>query len=161
MTEGVAPASTSAFGPGTLARKLLLRVLALVAAAAVLLSLLTTLAVRELLVGQVDQQLNAAIDRVRRDRYDGPGGSDGPDGRGPSGGLLEPGQPIGTLYAAYRTDQGQQGEQHLQHDELRQQPIDLGQRQSHHQRAVLRGAVLADRGRVRDQPVATDTVEVD
>jgi two-component system, OmpR family, sensor kinase len=108
MTEAPAPAPApapaSAFGPGTLARKLLLRVLALVAAAAVLLSLLTTLAVRELLVGQVDQQLNAAIDRVRRDRYDGPGGSDGPDGRGPSGGLLEPGQPIGTLYAAYRSD---------------------------------------------------------
>ena len=80
------------------ARKLLLRVLALVAAAAVLLSLLTTLAVRQLLVGQVDQQLKAVIDRMRRD------GDSGPDGRPGRRGLLQPGQPIGTLYAAYALD---------------------------------------------------------
>ena len=87
-----------AFARGTLARKLLLRVVALVAAAAVLLSVLTTLAVRELLVGQVDQQLNAVIDRMRRES------NDGRDGRGGRRGLLEPGQPIGTLYAAYAVD---------------------------------------------------------
>ena len=98
MTDVVAPAApASAFGPGTLARKLLLRVLALVAAAAVLLSLLTTLAVRQLLVGQVDQQLTEVIDRIRRDSNDGRGG---PGGQG----LLEPGQPIGTMYAAYGSD---------------------------------------------------------
>ena len=94
-----AAAAERPFARGTLARKLLLRVLALVAAAAVLLSLLTTLAVRQLLVGQVDQQLTAAIDRLRRDSD-----YDGPDGRGPRRGLLEPGQPIGTLYAAYTAD---------------------------------------------------------
>ena len=87
-------ATAPAFARGTLARKLLLRVVALVAAAAVLLSVLTTLAVRQLLVGQVDQQLNAVIDRLRRDD----------DRRGPRGGLLEPGQPIGTLYSAYISD---------------------------------------------------------
>ena len=91
-----APGSTSPFARGTLARKLLLRVLALVALAAVLLSLLTTLAVRQLLVGQVDQQLTAVIDRIRRD-------DDGRGGRGGRG-LLQPGQPIGTLYAAYGSD---------------------------------------------------------
>ena len=98
MTDVVAPAApASAFGPGTLARKLLLRVLALVAAAAILLSLLTTLAVRQLLVGQVDQQLTEVIDRIRRDSNDGRGGQGGR-------GLLQPGQPIGTLYAAYGSD---------------------------------------------------------
>ena len=98
MTDVVAPAApASAFGPGTLARKLLLRVLALVAAAAILLSLLTTLAVRQLLVGQVDQQLTEVIDRIRRDSNDGRGARGGR-------GLLAPGQPIGTLYAAYGSD---------------------------------------------------------
>jgi two-component system OmpR family sensor kinase len=95
--SALAPSAVGPFARGTLARKLLLRVLALVAAAAVLLSLLTTLAVRQLLVGQVDQQLNAVIDRLRRD-------SDDPYDRGPRRGLLEPGQPIGTLYAAYAVD---------------------------------------------------------
>jgi len=86
------------FARGTLARKLLLRVLALVAAAAVLLSLLTTLAVRQLLVGQVDQQLTAVIDRISRDE------DEGPYDQGPRRGLLESGQPIGTFYAAYAAD---------------------------------------------------------
>jgi two-component system OmpR family sensor kinase len=90
----MADAPPPAFARGTLARKLLLRVVALVAAAAVLLSVLTTVATQELLVGQVDQQLDAVTDRLRRDG----------DGRGPRGGLLEPGQPIGTLYSAYTSD---------------------------------------------------------
>src|SRR3712207_699066 len=88
------PASPPApLGRGTLGRQLLIRVVALVAAAAVLLSLLTTLAVRQLLVGEVDQQLNAVIDRMRRDSNDRPVGREGRRG------LLQPGQPIGTLYA--------------------------------------------------------------
>src|SRR5918998_6240412 len=86
------------FRRGTLARRLLVRVVALVAAAALLLSALTTLATEQLLVSQVDRQLDAVTDRLRRD----------PDGRGygpgPRGGLLQPGQPIGTLYSAYSTD---------------------------------------------------------
>jgi len=55
------------FRRGTLARRLLLRVVALVALAAVLLSALTTLATEQLLVSQVDQQLDAVTDRLRRD----------------------------------------------------------------------------------------------
>src|ERR671916_2570428 len=82
------------FGRGTLGRQLLVRVVALVAAAAVLLGALTTLATRQLLVSQLDQQLNAVTDRLRRDRGD----------IGGRRGLLEPGQPIGTLYAAYASD---------------------------------------------------------
>ena len=91
-------APANPFGRGTLARKLLLRVVALVAAAAVLLSALTTLATEQLLVSQVDRQLDAVTDRLRRDPD---GGGYGP---GPRGGLLQPGQPIGTLYAAYSID---------------------------------------------------------
>jgi two-component system, OmpR family, sensor kinase len=82
------------FGRGTLGRQLLLRVVALVAAAALLLGALTTVATRQLLVSQVDQQLNAVTDRLRRDHGD----------TGGRRGLLEPGQPIGTLYAAYPSD---------------------------------------------------------
>ena len=90
-------APASAFRRGTLARQLLIRVVALVAAVALLLSALTTLATEQLLVGQVDRQLDAVTDRLRRDPD-----SDG-YGPGPRGGLLQPGQPIGTLYAAYST----------------------------------------------------------
>ena len=93
MSEATGPA----FGPGTLARKLLLRVLALVAVAAVLLSLLTTLATRQLLLGQLDRQLHAAL--ARQQQYRG-----GPDSRGgPPGGIRIPGQQIGTLAAEFRT----------------------------------------------------------
>src|SRR3712207_4620173 len=88
------PASAPApFGRGTLARQMLVRVVALVAAAALLLGALTTLATQELLMRQVDQQLDQVTGRVRREGGD-------PGGRG----LLEPGQPIGTLYSAYRSD---------------------------------------------------------
>ena len=100
MTEVVAPASpASAFAAGTLARKLLLRVVALVAVAAVLLSLLTTLATRQLLVGQLDRQLESAMGRQLdyRGRYGGPDGSDPPPGRG----LGVRGQQIGTLAAEF------------------------------------------------------------
>ena len=84
-------------GRGTLGRQLVVRVVLLVAVAAILLSAATTLAARQLLINQVDAQLNAVTDRLRRDPGRDPGG-------GPRGGLLQPGQPIGTLFAAYRTD---------------------------------------------------------
>jgi two-component system OmpR family sensor kinase len=91
------PASApTPFGRGTLGRQLLVRVVALVAAAALLLGALTTLATRELLVRQVDQQLSGVTDRLRRE--------DGDTGGRERRGLLQPGQPIGTLYAAYRSD---------------------------------------------------------
>ena len=66
------------FGRGTLGRKLLLRVVALVAAAAVLLGLLTTLATRQLLLGQLDRQLDAAADRQQQFRGGGSDGTAGP-----------------------------------------------------------------------------------
>ncbi|GAA2096053.1 HAMP domain-containing sensor histidine kinase [Microlunatus panaciterrae] len=82
----------SPFGRGTLGRKLILRVVLLVAAVAILLSSATTLATRQLLMGQLDRQLDTVTDRYRN----GAG-----DGDGPRGGLLQPGQPIGTIVAAF------------------------------------------------------------
>ncbi len=80
-------------GPGTLARRLVLRVASLVALVAVLLSTATALGTWQLLTHQVDGQLDTVISRLRRDGS-GPGG-------GPSRGLVQPGQPIGTVYAAF------------------------------------------------------------
>ena len=96
---GAAPAAGSPFAKGTLARKLLLRVVALVAAAAVLLGLATTLATRQLLVGQLDRQLESAMGRQLdyRGRYGAPGGADPRPGRG----LGVRGQQIGTLAAEF------------------------------------------------------------
>ena len=54
-------------GRGTLARQLVLRVVALVALSAVLLSLFTALATRALLIGQLDEQLNASKGRIMSD----------------------------------------------------------------------------------------------
>ena len=95
------PIPPQAFARGTLARKLLLRVVALVAAAAVLLSLFTTLATRQLLLGQLDGQLDVALDLQQKFRG-GDGGSGG--GGRPPGGVRIPGQQIGTLAAEFRTD---------------------------------------------------------
>jgi two-component system OmpR family sensor kinase len=95
------PIPPQAFARGTLARKLLLRVVALVAAAAVLLSLFTTLATRQLLLGRLDGQLGVALDLQQKFR----GGDGGPGGGGrPPGGVRIPGQQIGTLAAEFRTD---------------------------------------------------------
>ena len=100
MSQIAVPAPAP-FGRGTLGRKLLLRVVALVAAAAVLLGLLTTLATRQLLLGQLDRQLDAAADRQQQFRG---GGSDGTrGGRRPPGGVLVPGQQLGTLAAEFPT----------------------------------------------------------
>ncbi len=88
-----APPAPRPLGRGTLGRQLLVRVVALVAAAALLLGTATTVVTHELLMRQVDQQLSQVIARLRR------GGGD-PGGRG----LPQPGQPIGTLYSAYSSD---------------------------------------------------------
>ncbi|HET9873703.1 MAG TPA: HAMP domain-containing sensor histidine kinase [Propionibacteriaceae bacterium] len=63
-------------------------------AAAVLLSGATLAVTRDMLVGQVDVQLDTVRDRLRRAPWDD-------DHGGPRGGLLQPGQPIGTLYAVF------------------------------------------------------------
>ena len=93
-------AGPAPFGRGTLGRKLLVRVLALVAAAAVLLSLFTTLAIRQLLLGQLDRQLDSALARQQQFRSGGGGPSDLDRGP-PPGGIRVPGQQIGTLAAEF------------------------------------------------------------
>jgi two-component system OmpR family sensor kinase len=80
-------------GRGTLGRRLVLQVTALVALAAILLSAATALTTRQLLIGQLDRQLDNVISR----QVGGPGG-------GPCGGLLQPGQPIDTIVVATDTD---------------------------------------------------------
>jgi two-component system, OmpR family, sensor kinase len=74
-TPSGAPGAPAPFARGTLGRKLLVRVLALVAAAAVLLSLFTTLATRQLLLGQLDRQLDSALARQQQFRSGGGGPS--------------------------------------------------------------------------------------
>ena len=76
-------------GRGTLARQLVLRVVALVALIAVSLSLFTTLATRALLMDQLDEQLMDAKGRAMRGG--GPGFGDNPSG------IQAPGQSVGTL----------------------------------------------------------------
>jgi two-component system, OmpR family, sensor kinase len=85
----------SPLGRGTLGRRLVLRVTGLVALVAILISCATALATRQLLMSQVDSQLATVTDRLQRP---------GDGGGGPRRGLLQPGQPIGTLYAAFASD---------------------------------------------------------
>lgn len=80
-----------AFARGTLGRRLLLRVVGLVAAIAIVLSGLTTLATWQLLVGDLDSQLRAVASRVVRDAPPRPGRPDDEVQ------VNLPGQPIGTL----------------------------------------------------------------
>jgi two-component system OmpR family sensor kinase len=82
------PAVPPPSGRGTLARQLVLRVVALVALIAVSLSLFTALATRALLMGQLDQQLVDAKGRAMRGG--GPESGSSPDAS-PSG------QAVGTL----------------------------------------------------------------
>ena len=98
-----APTPLHPFARGTLGRKLLLRVVGLVAAAALLLGLLTTLATRTLLIGQLDRQLDLTVARQQEFRGPGPGHEPPPDpDRGPPpGGVLVPGQQVGTLAAEF------------------------------------------------------------
>lgn len=89
------PAAPGPLGRGTLGRQLVVRVVLLVAATAILLGTITTVATRQLLITQTDNQLDSVTDRAR---------SGGGGGGGPGGGLLQPGQPIGTIYAAFGED---------------------------------------------------------
>lgn len=97
MTTSVENLDTAAVPPpsgrGTLARQLVLRVVALVALIAVLLSLFTALATRALLMGQLDQQLMDAKSRTMRG---GPGPSGGSPDDAPQG-VTTFGQSVGTL----------------------------------------------------------------
>ncbi|MVA75314.1 HAMP domain-containing protein [Auraticoccus sp. F435] len=77
-------------GAGSLQRRLLGRTVAVVVTVAVLLSTLTTLAVQQLLVGQIDDQLSATVGRVPRGQS--------AEGRGgPPAGVDLPGQQLGTV----------------------------------------------------------------
>jgi two-component system, OmpR family, sensor kinase len=89
------PTSPGPFAHGTLGRRLVIRVTALVALAALLITAATALATWQLLMRQVDGQLDGVITRLR----DPGGGPAGPQNR-----LLGPGQPFGALAAVYATD---------------------------------------------------------
>jgi two-component system, OmpR family, sensor kinase len=89
------------FGRHTLRRQLVIRVTALVALAALLITTATALATRQVLMSQLDRQLDAVTTRVR-DPVD-----TWPD-RNPDSGLLRPGQPIGTLAVIYDVDSNPQ-----------------------------------------------------
>lgn len=79
-----------ALARGTLGRRLVLRVVALVAGVAVALGLITTLATQQLLLRTLDDQLRNVASLLRP---------------GPGSLLLEPGgQPNGTLYVLVRSD---------------------------------------------------------
>jgi two-component system, OmpR family, sensor kinase len=86
------------FGRGTLGRQLVVRLTALVALAALLITTATALATRQVLMSQLDRQLDAVTARVRD-----PVGSYTSE-QGPHSGLLRPGQPIGTLAVIYDSD---------------------------------------------------------
>ena len=87
------------FGRGTLGRQLIVRLTALVALAALLITTATALATRQVLMSQLDRQLDAVTARVRD-----PVGGYSPSEQGPHSGLLRPGQPIGTLAVIYDVD---------------------------------------------------------
>ncbi len=89
------PPEPNPLGRGTLGRRLVLQVSALVAIAAILLSGATALTTRTLLMGQLDDTLENVTTRQRR----GDGGQ-----RGPSQGLVQPGQPIKTISVAVGSD---------------------------------------------------------
>ena len=90
--DGAEAPALEPFGHGTLGRRLVVQVTVLVALVAVLLSTLTALAARTLLLTSIDQQLDGVSQRALRGD---PGGQ-----RGPQDQLLIPGQPPGTLAAA-------------------------------------------------------------
>jgi two-component system, OmpR family, sensor kinase len=95
------PTPLQPFDRGTLGRKLLLRVVGLVAAAALVLGLLTTLATRTLLIGQLDRQLDLTVARQQEFRGHGDEPPPLPDRGPPPGGVLVPGQQVGTLAAEF------------------------------------------------------------
>jgi two-component system OmpR family sensor kinase len=81
---------------GTLGRQLVIRVAALVAVAAILLSAVTALATRELLLRQIDRQVDSVAARLRS----GP-----PNGRpNERGNVVQIGNPEDTIFAALTDD---------------------------------------------------------
>jgi len=96
-TPSAAWSRPEAAGRQSLQRQLVIRVTALVAIAALLITTATALATRQLLMSQLDRQLDAVTARVRD-----------PADAWPIGGtatvLLRPGQPIGTLVMLYSDD---------------------------------------------------------
>jgi two-component system, OmpR family, sensor kinase len=95
------------FAQGTLGRRLVIRVTALVALVAILITAATALATRQVLRDQVDDQLRGVVGRI------GPGGSAGRLDK-----LLGPGQPFGTLLVVYDSN-GQQTQNALLTDQGR------------------------------------------
>ena len=96
LPVGPAPPTEPSAHPlarGTLGRRLVLQVTALVALVAILLSTATLLTTRTLLMDGLDNQLNDVTSRQRRG-----------DVRGPGGGLVQPGQPIDTITVAVGSD---------------------------------------------------------
>lgn len=83
-------------GRGTLGRQLVIRVTALVAVMAMLISAGTAVATHQLLIRQIDDQLDAVIARAQRAD---PGGRGGPGQQ-----LVQPGQPIGAFVALFSYD---------------------------------------------------------
>ncbi len=98
------PPPTS-LGRGTLARQLVLRMVALVALVAVLLSLFTALATRTLLTSQLDKQVLAAKARIMQGDI---GLANGGPGQAPRG-IELPGQAVGTLSMIYAEGQAPRG----------------------------------------------------
>jgi two-component system OmpR family sensor kinase len=94
MTEGLP--SPAPFGRGTLGRQLVIRVTALVALLALLITGATALATWQVLVQQVDNRLGEVTGRVRD-----PDGNGMTQGRDPDASLLRPGQPINTVAAVF------------------------------------------------------------
>jgi two-component system OmpR family sensor kinase len=99
LDRGRAPETSEPPAPlsrGTLGRQLVIRVAALVAVAAVLLSAVTALATRELLLRQIDRQVDSVAARLRS----GP-----PNGRpNERGNVLQIGNPQDTIFAALTDD---------------------------------------------------------
>ncbi|SER05234.1 sensor histidine kinase [Microlunatus flavus] len=93
-TQAMAPLEP--FGRGTLGRRLVIRVTALVALTAILISTFTALATRELLLQQLDRQVDSVAGRLRA----GP-----PNGRpGDSAGLVQLGNPQDSIFAGFADD---------------------------------------------------------
>ncbi len=90
------PRESSPLARGTLGRQLVIRVTALVALAAILLSAATALATRTILLGQIDQQLDAVASRSQR--------ADPRGQQGPGRQLSLSGQPIDSIAAVFAGD---------------------------------------------------------
>ncbi len=94
------PGPAGHLGRASLGRRMVIQMVTLVAAVAVALSAFTALAARQLLVGQVDDQLTAVQSRVIRD---GPDAGQAREHQAPPG-IDLPGQPIGTLLIIWPPD---------------------------------------------------------